>query len=255
VLTAVRAPAYPMAMYLPRHFTVTDLAQIAGFVDAALSADLVTFDGAKPVSTLLPVIWDRPASLADAAVGAGTAAGASAEVSSGIGAGGEVSYGRLLGHVAIANDQWKTAQPGAQALAIVHGPQAYISPSWYESKARHGRVVPTWNYEVVHLTGTIAFHQETEWLRALVTRLTQRHERGRHHPWAVSDAPPEYIDGQLRAIVGVELAITSIEAKQKLSQNRSELDRGGVVAGLRGVPGPGPAAIAEIMAAQLASES
>ena len=168
----------------------------------------------------------------------------------------ELAVGRrLLGHIAIANDQWKTAQPGAQALAIVHGPQAYISPSWYESKARHGRVVPTWNYEVVHLTGTIAFHQETEWLRALVTRLTQRHERGRHHPWAVSDAPPEYIDGQLRAIVGVELAITSIEAKQKLSQNRSELDREGVVAGLRGEWGPGPAAIAEIMAAQLASES
>ncbi|HSZ99829.1 MAG TPA: FMN-binding negative transcriptional regulator, partial [Streptosporangiaceae bacterium] len=157
------------------------------------------------------------------------------------------------GHIAIANDQWKTAQTGAQALAIVHGPQAYISPSWYESKARHGRVVPTWNYEAVHLTGTIEFHQDPEWLRGFVTRLTELHEGGRAHPWAVTDAPPEYIDGQLRAIVGVELTITAIEAKQKLSQNRSALDRAGVVAGLQGEPGPDPAAIAAVMAAQLAA--
>jgi len=135
----------------------------------------------------------------------------------------------------------------------VHGPQAYISPSWYESKARHGRVVPTWNYEAVHLTGTIEFHQDAEWLRAFVTRLTELHEGGRAHPWAVTDAPPEYIDGQLRAIVGVELTITAIEAKQKLSQNRSALDRAGVVAGLQGEPGPDPAAIAAVMAAQLAA--
>jgi len=214
-------------MYLPRHFTQTDMAQIAAFVAAAQSADLVTFDGTKPVSTLLPVIWDRPAQ--------------------------DAGYGRLLGHIAIANQQWKTALPGAQALAIVRGPQAYISPGWYESKTRHGRVVPTWNYEAVHLTGTLAFHHDPEWLRAFVTRLTSTHESGREHPWAVTDAPPEYIDGQLRAIVGVELAITAVEAKQKLSQNRSELDREGVVTGLRGEPGPGPAAIADEMARQLAA--
>jgi transcriptional regulator len=228
-----------MGMYLPRHFTVTDLAQIAAFVDAAQSADLVTFDGTKPVSTLLPVIWDRPEFAATATDLDGVAV--------------PESYGRLLGHIAIANDQWKTALPGAQALAIVHGPQAYISPSWYESKPRHGRVVPTWNYEAVHMTGTVAFHQDTEWLRGFVTRLTERHEGGRAHPWAVSDAPPEYIDGQLRAIVGVELTITTIEAKQKLSQNRSALDREGVVAGLSREPGPGAATIAAVMAAQLAA--
>jgi len=218
-------------MYLPRHFTQTDMAQIAAFVAAAQSADLVTFDGTKPVSTLLPVIWDRPTD----------ADGAS-----------EAGYGRLLGHIAIANEQWKTALPGAEALAIVRGPQAYISPGWYESKTRHGRVVPTWNYEAVHLTGTLAFHHDPEWLRAFVTRLTSTHESGREHPWAVTDAPPEYIDGQLRAIVGVELTVSSVEAKQKLSQNRSELDREGVVAGLRGEQGPGPAAIADEMARQLA---
>jgi transcriptional regulator len=224
-------------MYIPRHFATGDLAEIVSFVDEAQSADLVTFDGVKPVSTLLPVIWDRPEPLAGPA-DEGTEPG---------------RFGRLLGHLAIANDQWKTALPGAQALAIVRGPQAYISPAWYESKARHGRVVPTWNYEAVHLTGTVTFHQDPEWLRAFVTRLTQLHEGGREHPWAVTDAPPEYIDGQLRAIIGMELTIVSVEAKQKLSQNRSELDQEGVVAGLRAEPGPGTAAIADAMARQLAA--
>lgn len=215
-------------MYVPRHFAVNDLARIAEFVDAAQSATLVTFDGTRPVATLLPVIWDRPDGLADG------------------------TYGRLLGHIAIANDQWRTAAPGAEALAIVTGPQAYVSPSWYPSKARHGRVVPTWNYEVVHLTGAVTFHQDAAWLRDVVTRLTRRHESGRLRPWAVSDAPPEYVDGQLRAIVGVELSIGSVEAKQKLSQNRSEEDRAGVVAGLRAEAAGGAAAIADLMAAQLA---
>ena len=163
--------------------------------------------------------------------------------------------GRLVGHLALANQQWQTIQPGSQALAIVHGPQAYISPSWYESKARHGRVVPTWNYESVHLTGTLEVHRDPEWLRALVTRLTQLHEGRRAHPWAVTDAPPDYITGQLRAIVGVELTITSVEAKRKLSQNRGVADQQGTIAGLRAEPGPGTAVIADHMAARLAAEA
>ena len=222
-------------MYLPRHFTVTDLEAIAAFVDAADAADLVTYDGSKPVATLLPVIWDRPAGFPDSVAEPGPAAG----------------YGRLLGHLALANPQWQTAQTGALALVIVHGPQAYVSPSWYESKARHGRVVPTWNYQAVHLTGRLTVHRDPEWLRALVSRLTWRHEEPNPRPWAVTDAPPEYVDGQLKAIVGVELTITAVEAKDKLSQNRSALDQAGVVAGLRGQPGAGPAAIAERMAASL----
>jgi transcriptional regulator len=220
-------------VYLPRHFTVSDLARIGAFVDAAGAADLVTFDGVKPVATLLPVIWDRPAD------------------SAGDGRPGDL--GRLTGHLALANDQGQTAQPSALALAIVHGPQAYISPSWYESKARHGRVVPTWNYEAVHLTGTLAVHHDPEWLRALVTRLTRRHEGGREHPWAVTDAPADFINGQLKAIVGIELTIVSVEAKQKLSQNRGRGDQEGTIAGLRSDPGPGPAAIADHMAANLAN--
>lgn len=227
-------------MYIPRHFSWNDLKQIGSFVDGAQAADLITFDGTRPVATLLPVIWERPDGPAAGEPDAGEP--------------GPGSYGRLLGHIAIANPQWQTAAPGAEALAIVHGPQTYVSPTWYESKTRHGRVVPTWNYETVHLTGAVTFHQDASWLRELVTRLTRRHEHGRARPWAVTDAPPEYIDGQLRAIVGVELTVTSVEAKQKLSQNRSDLDREGVLAGLRDEPGAGPAEIADLMAAQLAGQ-
>jgi len=205
---------------------MSGLPEIHAFVDAAGSADLVTFDGTRPVATLLPVIWDRPA-------------------------GESGAFGRLLGHLALANDQWRTASPGAEALAIVRGPQAYISPSWYESTARHGRTVPTWNYETVHLTGPLTVHQDPEWLRAVVTRLTDRYEDGRPRPWAVTDAPSEYIDGQLGGIVGVELSIVSVEAKQKLSQNRGAEDQAGVIEALRAEPGPGPAAIADLMAASL----
>jgi transcriptional regulator len=222
---------------------MSDLAQIHAFVDAAGAADLVTFDGTRPVATLLPVIWDR-----------------SADTSSDTGANGHHpaeeddepgSFGRLLGHLALANNQWQTASPGAQALAIVHGPQAYISPSWYESTARHGRTVPTWNYEAVHLTGPLTVHRDPEWLRDVVTRLTHRYEDFRPAPWSVTDAPPEYIDGQLKAIVGVELSIVSVEAKQKLSQNRSTEDQLGVIEALHAEPGPGPAAIATLMTANL----
>ncbi len=218
-------------MYLPPSFTFADLAEVGAFVDAAQSADLVTFDGGKPVATLLPVIWDRPAQAA------------------------EGDFGTVLGHLAIANDQWKTAQPGAQALVIVHGPQAYISPAWYESTARHGRTVPTWNYELVHLTGPVTFHHDPEWLREMVTRLTRRHEDGRDRPWTMADAPPDYISGQLRAIVGVEVAVTTVEAKQKLGQNRGRADQASAAAGLRGEPGPGPAAIADLMLAHLSEDA
>ena len=136
---------------------------------------------------------------------------------------------------------------GTTALAIVHGPQAYVSPAWYPSKARHGRVVPTWNYVTVHFTGPLTVHRDPEWLRDVVTRLTQRHETRRREgagssgaaPWAVTDAPPDYINGQLRGIVGVELTIATVEAKHKLSQNRGADDRAAVAEALRAEPGPG----------------
>ena len=136
-------------------------------------------------------------------------------------------------HLSIANNQWRTTRTDLRALAIVHGPQAYVSPSWYPSKLEHGRAVPTWNYVAVHFTGQVAFHPEPEWLRDIVTRLTDKHEMGRADRWHVTDAPDSYIEGQLRGIVGVELLIERVEAKAKLSQNRSEADQAGAVDGLR----------------------
>jgi transcriptional regulator len=216
-------------VYLPKHFTARDRAAVEAFVDAAGAADLVTFDGTKPVASLIPIIWERSAGAED---GSGP---------------GENGPGRLLGHLALANPQWRSAGPGTVALAIVHGPQAYISPSWYPSTARHGKAVPTWNYVSVHITGRLTVHRDPEWIRDVVGRLTARHEAGRMAPWRVSDAPGDFIDGQLRAIVGVELAIATVEAKEKLSQNRDAGDRAGALDGLRHEPGPGPAAIAGLM--------
>jgi transcriptional regulator len=219
-------------MYIPRHFGLEDRTRISEFVAAAGAADLVTFDGAELTATLLPVIWDQD----------GSASHASAS-----GNGDGAGYGRLLGHIALANRQWETAQPGVPALAIVHGPQAYISPNWYASKREHGRVVPTWNYVTVHFTGPVTFHRDPEWLRGLVTRLTAKYEGQREQPWRPSDAPPAFIDGQLRGIVGVEMTVTRVEAKAKLSQNRGAADRSGAIEGLRGEDDPGSAEIADLM--------
>lgn len=197
-------------MYLPRHFEMGDLDEIATFVDSIGSADLVTvgLDG-RPSSTLVPVMWERPGS--DAGTG---------------------GFGRLVAHAARQNEQWRDALPGQRVLAIVHGSQAYVSPSWYAAKAEHGRVVPTWNYSAVHLSGTLELVDDVGELRDLVGRLTDRHELARDDPWSVDDAPSTFVSGQLRAIVGIVVHLDRVEGKAKLSQNRSEADRAGVVAGL-----------------------
>ena len=140
-------------------------------------------------------------------------------------------HGSLLGHVARNNDHWRHA-PVGEALVILRGPDAYISPQWYASKREHGRVVPTWNYVTAHVYGELVVHDDVEWLDGLVRRLTEKHETGRPQPWAVDDAPPRFVAGQLRAIVGLEVVISRIEAKAKLSQNRAPADVDGVVAGL-----------------------
>jgi transcriptional regulator len=220
-------------MYIPAHFAADDLDAVAAFVDRVGTADLVTFDGTRPVATLLPVIWERPPGYAQLDA-SGTSAG----------------YGRLLGHIALQNPQWSTASADFSGLAIVHGPQAYISPSWYQSTKEHGRTVPTWNYTTVHFTGRLTFHQDAEWLRDVVTRLTERYEAGRPGRWWVTDAPEKFIEGQLRAIVGVEMAVDQIEAKDKLSQNRTPEDRGCVIIALGNEPDPQAHDIAELMAAR-----
>lgn len=189
-------------MYVPTHFaadpqTVRDLLLNQG------ASDLVTATSDGLVATLLPFVYDP-------SVGA---------------------HGTLLGHVARNNDQWRLPCLG-QALVIVRGPDAYVSPSWYATKAEHGRVVPTWNYVTAHVYGDLVVHDDPAWVESLVRRLTDRHEARSPRPWSVDDAPSEYVAGQLRAIVGVEVVISRIEAKVKLSQNRSAADMDGVVAGL-----------------------
>jgi transcriptional regulator len=135
----------------------------------------------------------------------------------------------LVGHVARGNPVWRHGGP---AVAIFTGADGYVSPRWYEAKAADGRVVPTWNYTVVHARGTLVVHDDAEWKRELVTLLTTRFESAFPAPWSVDDAPADYIDGMLRGIVGLELIEVSFEAKAKLSQNRSPTDRATAAEGL-----------------------
>lgn len=190
-------------MYVPHFNAMDDPGEIRAFVEAVGSAELVTVrsDG-TPVATLLPVLWSADG-------------------------------GSIIAHMARANPHWRSIAPASRALALVAGPQAYVSPAWYATKAEHGRVVPTWNYSAVHLTGTVTVHDDHAWVRAAVTALTERHEQRRTAPWAVTDAPATYVDKQLRAVVGVEMTVERVEGKAKLSQNRSQADRAGVVTGLR----------------------
>jgi transcriptional regulator len=141
-------------------------------------------------------------------------------------------HGQVLrGHVARANPVWKKGEGGA--LAIFLGPHAYVSPNWYPSKAETGKAVPTWNYITVHARGVIRWIDDAVWLRAHVGQLSAAHEAGRQVPWMISDAPASYIDGMVRAIVGFELSIETLEGKWKLSQNRDEADHAGAREGLR----------------------
>jgi transcriptional regulator len=197
------------AVYVPDHFAASP-EDVSALLESMGAADLITPSPDGLVATFLPLLYD---------------AGAHA----------------LLGHVARNNTHWQLA--GASSMVIVHGPDAYVSPSWYESKREHGRVVPTWNYVTAHVYGDLVAHDDPNWVRGLVTRLTERHEARFERPWSVGDAPAAFIDGQLRAIVGVELRITRIEAKVKLSQNRPSADQDGVIAGLtEDGPVPPPAA-------------
>jgi transcriptional regulator len=141
--------------------------------------------------------------------------------------------GTLRGHIAKANDQVEALRAGAETLVIFHGPEAYITPSWYASKKQHGRVVPTWNYVVVQARGTPRVIDDPAWLRAQIGALTTSQENRRAQPWSVADAPEAFIAGQIKAIIGVEIPIAGIEGKWKVSQNRPVADRQGVVTGLR----------------------
>jgi transcriptional regulator len=189
-------------MYVPTHFAPDDEA-VHELLSRHGAADLVTAGPDGLEATMLPFIYDR-------------------------------ERGTLQGHFARNNDHWRRVD-GQEALVIVRGSDAYVTPEWYASKAEHGRVVPTWNYVVAHVHGTVTIHDDPVWVGDLVRRLTDHHEAGLPAPWSVDDAPERFIEGQLRAIVGLEVAIRRIDAKFKLSQNRPDADIDGVVAGLRSV--------------------
>jgi transcriptional regulator len=141
---------------------------------------------------------------------------------------------RITGHLARANRQWERADLSLPVLVTWRGPNAYVSPSYYPSKAEHGKVVPTWNYITVQARGTLVLHQDSEWKRNLVASLTDRHEAAFPVPWSIDDAPADFIESSLRAIVGIEVLVTSLEGTWKLSQNRAAPDIAGVITGLAG---------------------
>jgi len=186
-------------MYTPEHFRMDATTQQA-MLSGRGAGELITATPKGLVATLLPFVFEPTTG----------------------------PYGALLGHVARNNEQWQLPVLG-EAMVILRGPDAYVSPQSYATKAEHGRVVPTWNYITAHVYGELVAHDDPEWTRALVERLTHHHEDHRPVPWQVSDAPAPYIAGQVKAIVGLELRITRVEAKAKLSQNRSAQDVDGVV--------------------------
>lgn len=204
-------------MYVPPYNAMKDDAQMRSFVADVGAAQLITIgaDG-FPASTLLPVVWTGD---------------------------------QVIAHLARANPHWQAIGADTPALLVCQGHQAYVSPSWYAAKAEHGRVVPTWNYSAVELRGTVNAFHEPERLLEAVSLLTHQHEDGRDLPWSVADAPPDYISGQLRGIVGVEMRVESATGKVKLSQNRSEADVSGVIAGLRTEPGSDARCVADEMQA------
>jgi transcriptional regulator len=209
-------------VYVPDYHRATD-DDVRALLDHLDAADLITATADGILATFLPLLYEPP--------------GTSPESG---------PLGRLMGHVARNNRQWKTPVTD-EALVIVRGPEAYISPAWYATKREHGRVVPTWNYVTAHLHGTFLVHDDRDWVNRNVRGLVAHHEGRRTEPWSVDDAPIEYVEGQLRAIVGVEVRITRIEAKLKLSQNRSTADVEGAIDGLVASGDPRSRATAEAM--------
>ena len=189
-------------MYLPKHFEQHDREALIGSMRERPLATLITITPDGPSADLIPLEFHPD----------------------------EGEHGTLRGHVARANPLWQRA--GTAALAVFSGPEAYISPGWYASKKEHGKVVPTWNYTMVQARGVLRAVDDAPWLRALVGRLTDHHEASQTKPWQVGDAPTDYVQQMLRAIVGIEIALTSLVGKWKISQNRSAADREGTAQGL-----------------------
>jgi transcriptional regulator len=214
-------------LYLPAHFNETRTDVLHALMRANPLTTLVTLSDSGLLANHIPVqTLDEPAPL-----------------------------GTIRGHIARANPLWHEYRSGSQALAIFQGPQVYISPSFYPSKAKSGEVVPTWDYAVVHASGTLRFIEDVEWLRSFVSGLTQTHESRRPLPWKIDDAPPAYIDKMLKLIVGFEFSIASLAGKWKVSQNRPEADRQGVIDKLQAADDADSHEIAAMLAALEAPRS
>lgn len=205
-------------LYQPAAFREADPTILHRIIDAARLATLVSNgpDGV-PDATHLPLLRES----------------------------GSAGAGLLIGHLAVGNPHAERLRQAGRALALFQGVESYVSPSWYATKAEHHRVVPTWNYEAVHVEGAIELIEDAERLHALVARLTAHHERGQARPWTVDDAPAPFVAGQLRGIVGIVLRIERLTGKRKLSQNRSAADREGAAAGLAASDDPRDRAMAQ----------
>jgi len=206
-------------VYNPPAFREQDLASLHEHITAVGLATLVTVGDDGPLVSHMPFLLDARSG----------------------------RYGELAGHLARANPQWSASDFSKPALAIFMGADAYVSPSWYPSKQEHGRVVPTWNYATVHARGKLEIYDDPKRLAAHVARLTARHEGRFAAPWQVGDAPDDYVQSQLKGIVGIVLKIEVLEGKMKLSQNRPVADRRGVVDALRASDRPSDRGTAELM--------
>lgn len=205
-------------MYTPPAFRDDDKDSLTATIRAARLAILVTATTEGPLATPLPLLLDE----------------------------NEGEHGVIYGHVAKANPQWRVP-PLGDGLAMFMGPDAYVTPAWYQAKQETGKVVPTWNYIAVHAHGPIEFFEDADRLLEVVTRLTNLHEGERILPWAVSDAPADFIQSQLKGIVGLRMPIAKLEGKRKMSQNRSAADRAGVVSGLSSSDRPSDREVAPLI--------
>ena len=206
-------------MYLPKHFEETRIDILHGLIHAHPLGALVTLTSRGLDANHIPFEVDSAPS----------------------------PLGTLRGHVARANPMWREFSRDVDALVIFQGPGTYVSPAWYPTKQQTAKVVPTWNYAVVHAHGALTAIEDRAWLRAFVTALTDRHEASRPQPWRVTDAPADYIETMLGAIVGLELRITRLVGKWKMSQNRPAQDRAGVVDALRRAGGEAERAVADLV--------
>ncbi|WP_291295255.1 FMN-binding negative transcriptional regulator [Elioraea sp.] len=209
-------------MYAPPSFRISERSALEGLIAKLRFATLVVNGAEGPVAAHLPLVLDGD---------------------------------QLIGHLARANPLARLLAPGMPGLAVFVGPSAYVSPSWYASKREHGKVVPTWNYVAVQARGVIEPVTEPGALHAIVTQLTDVQEAGREHPWAVDDAPADFLAGMMKAIIGFRLTLATLEGTAKLSQNRPAADHAGVRAGMEAEPAPAAQALAALMARQSSARS